>query len=217
MNRLAAVPLLVLLCSAPAAIAAQPPDDEAFEAEEDPSTIPTSPRAVVEAFHGVLLGCMKEADVLGFEGRYQRILAGLDASFDLPFMARASVGSTWKELDDRQRSDFVQQSRRYSAANYASNFTGYGGETFVTISDEPAARGTIVVKTQLVQLEDDDVQFDYRLREAGSRWRIIDVQLDGKVSEITLRRADYRSVIKRKGFDQLVSDIEKKIEKFSNE
>jgi phospholipid transport system substrate-binding protein len=51
----------------------------------------------------------------------------------------------------------------------------------------------------------------------GEDWRIIDVQLDGKISEMTLRRADYRSVIKRQGYPQLVEALEEKVEKLSKE
>jgi phospholipid transport system substrate-binding protein len=172
-------------------------------------------RAPVESLHAVLLGCMKEADALGFQGRYERIAAALDESFDLEFMARMSVGGAWNELDEQQRADFVALSRRYSAANYASNFDGFGGESFETLAEEPAAHGTILVKTELVQPDDQDVAFDYRLRNVDSRWRIIDVQLDGKISELTLRRSDYRSVIRRQGFPHLVGELEKRIEEFA--
>jgi len=68
-----------------------------------------------------------------------------------------------------------------------------------------------------VQASDDNVTFDYRLRKLGDRWLVIDIQIDGKVSEITMRRADYRSVIERKGYDQLVIDVTGKIEGFARE
>lgn len=174
-------------------------------------------RAVPESLHSVLLSCMKDADTLGFEGRFERVLANLDETFDLAFMARMSVGSAWKELDDGQRTDFLALQRQLSASNYASNFDGYGGERFETLSDEPAARGTVLVKTRLVQSDGETVDFDYRLRRVKNRWRIIDVQLDGKVSEITLRRAEYRATIDRKGFPVLVEQIEEKIEKLRND
>jgi phospholipid transport system substrate-binding protein len=174
-------------------------------------------RAVVDSLHAVLLGCMKRSDELGFAGRYARILANLDETFDLAFMARMSIGRDWKDLSEQQRIDFMAQSRRYSASNYASNFKGYGGQHFETLDDAPAAHRTLVVKTELVQPKDDDVRFDYRLRKSADGWRIIDVQLDGKVSEITLRRADYRSVIQRQGFEALTRSIEEKIEKFADE
>jgi phospholipid transport system substrate-binding protein len=174
-------------------------------------------KAVVERLHEVLLSCMREGDALGFQGRYDRIAATLDETFDLSFMARLSLGADWKGLDEEQRAEFTGLSRRLSASSYADNFSGYGGQRFETLSDEPAAHGTILVKTVLVQPKDKDVKLDYRLRRYADRCRIIDIRLDGKVSEITLRRADYRSVIQRDGFVKLVEMLEEKIEELSSE
>jgi phospholipid transport system substrate-binding protein len=176
-----------------------------------------SPRAVVESLHATLIACMKGECGPGFEGRYERILAQLDQSFDLPFMARISIDKAWKTLSPEDQLAFVELSRSYSASNYASNFDSYGGQTFETLGEEPAARGTILVKTELVQPNDDNVRFDYRLRKSGSGWRIIDVTLDGKVSEITMRRADYGAVIEREGYASLVRAIESKIAKLASD
>jgi phospholipid transport system substrate-binding protein len=175
------------------------------------------PRAVVESLHAVLLDCMKGACGPGFEGRYERIVAQLDESFDLPFMARISVGKAWKSLSPEERTSFTALSRRFSASNYAANFKSYEGQHFETLGEEPAARSTILVKTEFVQPSDDDVKFDYRLRKSGTGWRIIDITLDGKISEITVRRADYGAVIEREGFPKLVEALEEKIAKLAKE
>jgi phospholipid transport system substrate-binding protein len=172
-------------------------------------------RAVVEGFHGVLLGSMREADALGFQGRYDRIFSALGESFDLPMMARSALGSTWKQLEDQQLSEFITLSQRLSAARYADNFDGYDGQRFETRSEKPAARGTMLVRTELVQPKDDDVKFDYRLRRTSDGWRIIDVQLDGVISELAMRRAQYRSLIEREGFERLVEVMESRIEELS--
>jgi phospholipid transport system substrate-binding protein len=174
-------------------------------------------RTVVESFHTALLGTMQDADALGFQGRYERMLAALDQAFDLPFMARTSLGATWKELDETQRAEFLALSRRLSAARYADNFDGFEGQRFDTHSERPAARGTIFVETELVQPKDRDVRFDYRLREVGNRWRIIDILLDGQISDLVLWRGQYRSVIEREGFEALVETLEERIEKLSRD
>jgi phospholipid transport system substrate-binding protein len=210
--------LLALFGPAPVAAAEQEAVLAAVSAVAPPSEdAGAAARAVVESLHGVLLGCMKRADEFGFQGRYDRIAAELDEAFDLTFMARMTVGSAWKELAEQERTEFVDLSRRYSASKYAYNFNGYGGERFETLSHEPAARGTLVVKTTLVQPKDDDVQFDYRLRNTDGHWRIIDIQLDGKISELAYRRSQYRSVIRREGFPHLVESLEEKIDELSQE
>jgi phospholipid transport system substrate-binding protein len=172
---------------------------------------------VVDSLHAVLFNCMKEGKTLGFAGRFERIAAELDESFDLPLMARASVSASWKKITPEQRTKFVALSRRLSASRYADNFSSYGGQRFETLSAEPAARETILVKTQFLQPKDRDVRFDYRLRKTEEGWRIIDIQLDGTISELALRRGQYRSVIKSKGFPQLVVALEEQIEEFSRD
>jgi len=190
----------------------------AAQDSEQPGAADTAAaRSTVESLHDVLSSCMREGDALGFQGRYDRILANLDEAFDLPFMARMSLGSYWKDLSEQEHANFTGLSRRLSATRYANNFKDSGDERFETRSAEPAARGTLLVKTELVRPADDNVRFDYRLRKDGERWRIIDVQLDARVSEIALRRAQYRSVIKREGFPELMNSLEEKIEELSAE
>lgn len=174
-------------------------------------------RGVVESLHAVLLSCMQEADQLGFQGRYARILAALDQAFDLPFMARTALGSTWKELTEPQRAEFVDLSRRLSATRYADNFDSYAGQRFETRSEQPAARGTIMVLTELIQPKDRNVRFDYRLRKVQGHWRVIDILLDGTISELVLRRSQYTSLVKRQDFAHLVRVVESKIEELSGE
>ena len=178
----------------------------------DPAADGAAARTVVDSFHQALLESMQNAEALGFQGRFDRIDASLAETFDLPFMARVAIGVTWKELEPQQRADFVDLSRRLSASRYADNFDGYSGQDFETLSQEPSARGTIVVKTALSQLKDDDVRFDYRLRKVGSDWRVIDILLDGKISELVLLRNQYRAVIDDEGYAALVEAIEEKID-----
>jgi phospholipid transport system substrate-binding protein len=58
---------------------------------------------------------------------------------------------------------------------------------------------------------EDDVQLNYRLIEKNGEWRVIDVYLNGTVSELALRRSEYSSALKREGFDELLASIETKI------
>ncbi len=197
------VTLAIVLICAPAA-----------SEELDPNCAATS---VVESLHNVLLGCMKEGKTLGFEGRFKRIVAELDQSFDLPLMSRAAVTSSWKELTPEERTEFVALSRRLSASRYADNFSSWDDQRFETLSAGSAARKTILVKTQFVQPKDKDIRFDYRLRKTGDGWRIIDVQLEGKISELALRRGQYRSVIESDGFPELVKALEEQIDEISGD
>ena len=74
----------------------------------------------------------------------------------------------------------------------------------------PAARGQVVVRSRLVRSDKKDVQLDYRLRQTPEGWRIIDVYARGTTSLLSVRRAEFSSLLEREGFDELVSAIEAK-------
>jgi phospholipid transport system substrate-binding protein len=165
----------------------------------------------VERLHAALLGIMRSADELGYEGRFETLDPVVAETFDMPFMASKSVGRHWNELPEADQKRWLDVFARHVTATYAGQFTGYTGETFETLGEEPATRDTRVVRTRLTRPGEEDVHLNYRLREVGGKWRIIDIYLNGTVSELALRRSEYSSVLKREGFEKLVSTIAERV------
>ena len=196
--------LICLLLWAPAAVGAEEPAS---------ATTPeaTDPTATVERLHEALLGVMKDADRLGYAGRYDQLGPVLQECFDIPFMAEKTVGRHWKKAGGEQRERLVETFGRFTVANYAGRFDGYSGQIFKTLSTEPSSRATLLVKTRLNEPEGEGVELDYRLRQVDGHWKIIDVYLNGTVSELALRRSEYSSLIARKGFDALLAALDQKI------
>jgi phospholipid transport system substrate-binding protein len=177
----------------------------------DPAPAEAAAVTAIEGLHAALLDAMKRAQELGFEGRLARIGPALRERYDFPFMAEKSVGSGWKQLDETQRTRLVDAFTRLATATYAARFDGFAGERFEMLGTETASLGTILVKTQIVRGNGEKVPLDYRMRPSDGGWRIIDVFLDGTVSELALRRAEYSSVLRREGFDALLAALEEKI------
>lgn len=190
-------------------VAAIDPAGGAVEAADEQAE--SSPVPAIEAFHAGLLEIMKQADQLGIEGRIEKLAPLMAHTFDLDFMASKTVGRHWKKLSPEDKARWAETFARFTTANYAGRFTGYTGEEFITLGVEDAARGTRVVLTKIVVPNDDDVQLNYRVLEKDGEWRVIDVYLNGTVSELALRRSEYSSALKRDGFEQLVASIEDKI------
>jgi phospholipid transport system substrate-binding protein len=166
----------------------------------------------VEKLHRALINAMQTAEALGYEARFNELSPVVTGTFDLPFMASKSVGRHWKSLDDADKARWNEVFARLITANYAGRFDAYSGEAFETIGEEPAINDTRVVLTRLVIPDDDDVQLNYRLREIGGEWRIIDIYLNGTVSELALRRSEYSAVLKREGFEKLLSTLSDKVD-----
>lgn len=167
--------------------------------------------AGIEKLHETLLGVMKEASALGFTGRLERIRPVLLDLYDFPFMAEKSVGLGWRDLDDAERTRLVDAFSRLAIATYAARFDRWDGARFETLGVQPASAGTVLVKTRIVRGNGEAVALDYRMRADAGQWRIIDVFMNGTVSELALRRSEYSGVLKRSGFDALLQAIEQKI------
>jgi len=168
-----------------------------------------TPTQVVENLHATLLATMREADDLGFAGRYERLAPVLDASFDFPAIARIVTGRHWQDLDQATRAAFIQTFTELSVATYATNFAGFDGERFVTLGNEAAA-GRSIIRTELIQADDDKVDLNYLLHERDGAWRIVNVIAQG-VSDLALKRAEYTAVIKAEGIDSLIERLAQKV------
>lgn len=167
----------------------------------------TAPTAVVRQFDDALLAVLKEGDQLGYAGRYQRLRAVMQETFDLDFMAEKVLGKHWDTLSDADRRRWREVFGEFTVANYAANFDKFTGQQFEIRGEEPSASGSVLVKTLVKTPGREDVDLTYRLHQAGGRWRIMDVFLKGTVSELALRRSDYASVLERDGFGKLVDVV----------
>ena len=97
------------------------------------------------------------------------------------------------------------------------NFNQFDGESFEVLGEEEAQRSTRIVLTRLNVPGGEDVLFNYRLRMTPEGWQIIDIYLKGTVSELALRRSDFTTTLKNKGFPVLASTVDKKIEHLREE
>ena len=172
---------------------------------------PAAAREPIDRLYAVLLDCLKNAEALGLEGRRVKIAPAVAAAYDLPFMAEKILGRHWRELPESDHARWTDAFGRLTVATYAERMTGFTGQSFEVLKVEQSQRGTAVVYTQVVSPKEPPIAINYRMRETGDGWRIIDVYLNGTVSELALRRSEYAAVLQRDGFQKLVASIDEKI------
>jgi phospholipid transport system substrate-binding protein len=169
---------------------------------------------VVEKLHSTLLAVMKDGDKIGYQGRYEQLAPVIKSSFDMPFISRTVLGKYWETFNSEQRSRFVETFTQLSIATYAANFDRYSGERFKTIPEKEVSGGRVLVQTQLIKSDGRQVQLDYLLQRTDSQWRIVNIIAEG-VSDLALKRADYSSFLKSKGFEALLKKLNEKINQYS--
>lgn len=175
------------------------------------------PRTVVANLQDALIATMKEAEALGFDGRYQKLLPAMEAAFDLNQMARIVVGQRWAKMSEGERAQVVALFRQFSVSTYASEFSGYDGEQFEMGADRAQAGLGTIVETRIIPKGEAPVAINYLLRETTDGWKIIDVYLAGTISELARRRDEFSSIIRNQGVDGLIALLKKKNEQLAGD
>ncbi len=168
---------------------------------------PDPARAPVQALSDGLIAIMKGGAKMGFAGRANAIAPVIDRSFDLPLMARLSVGPTWTSASPADRTALIAAFRKLTINSYAGNFDSWSGQQF-TIDPKVDVRGTDhLVRTTLTQPHGDPVKIAYRLRQNGSDWKVIDVLYQNAVSQLATRRDDFQGILAKGGVRALVGHV----------
>lgn len=213
--------LVTTLCLAFAMLAALPPATAQETGQAGTAADPTlaaHPDAVdvVEELHSALLNVMKNADTLGYQGRYDRLHPVISSLFDTPLICKVILSRYWEDLDEQQKSGFIDLFNELSTSTYASRFNSYGGEEFRPLGVQELRKGRLLIKTELIRPDDQPVKLDYLVHQDNGKWLIISVIADG-VNDLSLKRAEYAVVIKDKGYDGLLEDIKSKIRDMESE
>ncbi|MBI1776113.1 MAG: ABC transporter substrate-binding protein [Proteobacteria bacterium] len=171
---------------------------------------------VVETFHAKLIAVMQAAGALGFDGRMRELSPAVAATFNFPLMARLSVGPEWQRFTPEQQQQFVDLFGKYSAATYAGRFDGFNGERFETLGEKPQQGGSIVVETKLVMPTGEPVKLAYLAARNGAAWQIVDVFVNGTISELAVRRSEYTAILRREGPSGLIATLTRKIDELQS-
>ena len=179
---------------------------------------PTSeaPTTLIDAFDQTVLGVMKDAGKLGYQGRYDTMEPAIKRTFNVPLMTQLVVGQAWTGWTQEQRDEVTDAFARVIIATYARRFDGYSGENFVIDGTRPNANGAIVM-TRLTLPKDPPITINYLIRNnADGRPQIVDVYLTGTISELATRRSEFGAVLERDGFKGLIAALDKKASSQAN-
>ncbi|MDH5479758.1 MAG: ABC transporter substrate-binding protein [Nitrosomonas sp.] len=174
---------------------------------------PGDPKQVVNNLQMSLLQAMHEGDQLDYSGRYEFLTPAIDQSHDIDLIIRTIIGATlWSDMKLEQQTLIKDTFRRLSIATYAGRFIKYGGEQFEIIEQQELPRDQILVRSRLIKGGDsgDSVNFDYVLQQSSGEWRIVNILFDG-VSDLAIKRREYRAILQRDSFSALIEMLEEKI------
>ncbi|MDE1986773.1 MAG: ABC transporter substrate-binding protein [Alphaproteobacteria bacterium] len=161
----------------------------------------------VQTFYDALLDSMKHAKELGIKGRFDKLKPVIEATFDLPDMVHLAVGPSWATMSAADQQALLDAFERMTVANYASNFDGYSDEKFVVDPATQTRGQDRIVQSKLVT-GGKTIPFGYRMRQVGGTWKILDIYLNGYVSQLATQRSDFGATVTAGGAKGLIKKID---------
>jgi len=116
------------------------------------------------------------------------------------------VGPSWTTLAADDQKALIAAFERMTIANYASNFDSFGGEKFIVDPTVQAVGADKRVMSKLVT-GGQTIPFNYRMRQSDGAWKIIDVYLNGTISQLATKRSDFGSTMSAGGAPALIKKL----------
>lgn len=163
---------------------------------------------VVRQYQAALLATMKQG--AGYDARAAALDKPIAQAFDLAFIAQRAAGPAWAGFSAADKARYVAAFRRYSVAQHASRFKKFGGESFELLGTDDVGRGYFQVRTNIVTGGGERVSLNYLMGKRDGGWKIVDVFAKG-ISEVATRRSDFATVIRDRGAEGLVRELDAKV------
>ncbi len=150
------------------------------------------------------------------DGVRQKITAVLESFTDFDEFSKLTLKGSWDTLNPKQRTDFTARFRKLIHKSYTKRF--HANQAFsVGFVGEPQVVGDkALVKTKVTSGKTTaEVSYKLLTTPAGA-WRVYDIVVD-EVSLVLNYRNQFSKIMKKDGFDTLLSKMQQKIEKGSSD
>ena len=130
--------------------------------------------------------------------RQARFRTLLDQHFDVPAIAKFTLGRYWRTATDEQRTEFSKLFEDFIVQSYSTRFSEYHGESFQVTGSTTDQSGVTVVHSKIDMPSSEDVRVDWHLRPRDGSFAIVDIVVEG-VSMAVTQRSEFASVIQSRG------------------
>lgn len=128
-------------------------------------------------------------------------------------MSRRSLSKYWEERTPEEKKEFIDLFGKLLENSYSSKIESYTDEKII-YKEEKVKGNKALVKTIVFQ-GDDQIPVNYKLIKSANDWMVYDFTIEG-VSMIKNYRAQFKRIIRKSSYQELVKKLKKKVESFSD-
>jgi len=145
------------------------------------------------------------------ETRWQQIAKVLRKGFDFRSMSQSVLATQWKKASPEEQERFTEFFSQYLEDTYRTKIEGYTDQE-ILYKDEIIRGNRAVVETVIVT-SSTEIPINYKLRNNDGEWYAYDVVIEG-ISLVSNYRNTFAAIVKNEGMEGLISDIQRRIDKF---
>ena len=122
-------------------------------------------------------------------------------SFDMATIGRFALGQYWRVATPAQRTEYLRLFEKMIVDVYSERFVTYNGQTLKMDGTKQVNDTDSMVTTFVVPKNGgSSVRVDWRVRQSGGAYRIVDIVVEGVSMSVT-QRSDFSAVLNRGGGD----------------
>lgn len=155
-----------------------------------------------------------ELTTLVKQNQDKKLEAMFDEVLDYDTLAKESLGDEWDARTPEERAEFQKLLTQLVRAAYRKNLKKTADYDVTFKGEEPGKGGTLV-RTQAKSRKnarEEAVEVDYLMHQVGGKWRVRDIVTEGS-SMVGNYRSQFRRIIKKDGFPELLKRLKNKVAK----
>ncbi len=137
------------------------------------------------------------------------IREAVDKVFDWAAFSQRALGRHWKELNKKEKEEFIPLFGKLIEQTYMDKTRQYSGQQMNFINEELDEKyGS--VDAEVIIKNDVNVPIQFRVLKKNETWFIYDVKIEG-ISLVNNYRVQFNNIINKSGYTELVSKLKNKV------
>ena len=131
---------------------------------------------------------------------------------DIPIIARAVLGKSWRDANTAQRTKFVRAFKNYVSNKYGRQFSEFKGTTLEIVkSRDTLTKAGVLVSTVVVVPGNPSLKVVWQVSDGSGSLKLIDLRVEG-ISMLSTERQEFRSRLKKfnGSLDDVILEISRK-------
>lgn len=130
--------------------------------------------------------------------RTERFRSLLNEAFDLPRIARFTLGRYWRTATDEEKTEFISLFEKFVIQAYSNRFQDMSGKKLIVINAREVSASQALVLSEIEIPGKPPVKINWRVRSKDDQHKIVDVMVEGISMSVT-QRDEFAAVIRQTG------------------